>query len=292
MKLALASSSLLALAAAASSSDPTCECQPFPPKHTSYQVTRLWNIIDPSMTDQDVIDEFNEGFAPIVTHMEGFQRYTASSTGNSTTVFFLNEFATKEEAHVAQVAAKEFVANGRLNGKISPNIFTEAKGLAVFPLEGCIKDSSKGQFLAVRFYHYLDPTSVNTTTLYPLLKEFYDKSLRDKDGFVTYYSALNPPNDGNDGISWDIFESEEAAIASNEAATTYAAYTPDFDAWPPMETVTSIEGSIAFDYTCAAGNLPEKPAGGPPSAAFSAGASGSVVATVIFAVFWGKWLEL
>lgn len=77
-----------------------------------------------------------------------------------------------------------------------------------------------------------------------------------------------------------------------EAATTYAAYTPDFDAWPPMETVTSIEGSIAFDYTCAAGNLPEKPAGGPPSAAFSAGASGSVVATVIFAVFWGKWLEL
>lgn len=216
MKLALASSFLLALAAAASSSDPTCECQPFPPKHTSYQVTRLWNIIDPSMTDQDVIDEFNEGFAPIVTHMEGFQRYTASSTGNSTTVFFLNEFATKEEAHVAQEAAKEFVANGKLNGKISPNIFTEAKGLAGFPLEGCIKDSSKGQFLAVRFYHYLDPTSVNTTTLYPLLKEFYDKSLRDKDGFVTYYSALNPPNDGNDGISWDIFESEEAAIASNE----------------------------------------------------------------------------
>ena len=61
----------------------TCECQPLgPPNATSYIVTRLWNI-DPSFnfTDQDVIDEFDNGFAPVVAHMPGFQRYTASTTG-------------------------------------------------------------------------------------------------------------------------------------------------------------------------------------------------------------------
>jgi len=36
-----------------------------PPQKSSYQVVRLWNIVDTSMTDQDVIKEFNTGFAPV-----------------------------------------------------------------------------------------------------------------------------------------------------------------------------------------------------------------------------------
>ena len=63
-----------------------CECQPIgPPNSTSYIVTRLWNINQSSnFTDQDVIAEFDDGFAPVVTHMPGFQRYTASTTGECT----------------------------------------------------------------------------------------------------------------------------------------------------------------------------------------------------------------
>ena len=46
----------------------TCgDCQP----STGYLVTRLWNIM-PGTTDQEVIDEFNKGFAPVVTKMDGF----------------------------------------------------------------------------------------------------------------------------------------------------------------------------------------------------------------------------
>ena len=66
----------MSIAAAAAA----CECQPIGPP--SFIVTRLWNVNPSSnFTDQDVIAEFDNGFAPVVTHMPGFQRYTASTTG-------------------------------------------------------------------------------------------------------------------------------------------------------------------------------------------------------------------
>jgi hypothetical protein len=104
-----------------------CKCQPT----TGFLVTRLWDISG-NFTAQDVIDEFNEGFAPIVTHIDGFYRYTAAETGNSSTVLFMNIFDTKDSAHVAQEAAKIFAQEGSLNGVISPNIFTEDEIIAFF----------------------------------------------------------------------------------------------------------------------------------------------------------------
>jgi hypothetical protein len=172
--MALPAASLAAAAAASASS--TCDCQPFPPDQSSYQSTRLWSIVDPSLSDQDVIKEFNDGFAPVVTYMPGFQRYMASSTGNSSTVFFLNQFHTQEEGHVAQEAAKEFVVqNGVLNGRIMPNIFTEAEGFFAAPRHTCINSSSKGNYLNARFFNFVDPGPVNNIKLHSIAESFIIK---------------------------------------------------------------------------------------------------------------------
>ena len=249
---------------------PTCDCQPLPPKNSSYQVTRLWNIVDPSWTDQDVINEFNDGFAPKVTHLPGFQRYMASSTGNSTTVFFLNQFDTQEEAHAAQEAAKEFVAKGMLNGKITPNIFTEAQGFFSEPSDTCITSSSKGDYLGVRFYEFVDPASVNSTELYSAITRYYGEHLKDAEGLVTYYTAMQNGSD----ITWDIFKTQEQSIKSNQAAAN-----DPLDDFPAKNRVGSATGIIAFDYTCAAGNMPAAPS--PPPQAPIPGVNVSATVTPV-----------
>ena len=254
------------------------------------------------MTDQDVINEFNKGFAPVVTNMPGFQRYTASSTGDNSTVFFLNQFDTQEEAHAAQEAAKEFVANGMLNGKITPNIFTELPVLFGAAADACMTSSSEGYYLAARFYNWVDPANLNTTLVYSIAHGFYE-TLTDLEGFVVYYDSA--AQGVNTSCAWDIFQTEELANQSNEGAAKLVL--------PENWTVRAgaVAGIIAFDYTCAAGNMPAAPTPSPvpcvpsatnacveqvpeidtstdqPSAAFGIGVSGaSAAAAAIFMMLW------
>lgn len=293
MNLALTptSSSLLLLAlpaaslAADASASSTCDCQPFPPEKSSYQSTRLWSIVDPSLSDQDVIKEFNDGFAPAVTYMSGFQRYMALSTGNSSTVFFLNQFDTQEEAHLAQEAAKEFVAkNEMLNGRITPNIFTEAQGFFAAPRDTGINSSSKGDYLNARFFNFVDPASANVTKLYSIAETYYKEVLQDAEGFVTYYIASYNDNNNTAGqIAWDIFQTEEMAIQNKEKPNNFSL--PDWA--PPAKRIGDAAGIIAFDYTCIAGNRPAAPT--PSSDTSSAAAilsTSAVSATAIFMMLW------
>jgi hypothetical protein len=111
-----------------------CECKDV---GESYLVTRLWDIVSPNWDDQKVIAEFNEGFAPSVTQMTGFQEYLSSTTGVPDTVFFMNIFESKETAKTAQDGAKAFVKNGVLNGTISPNQFTESDFAFYFSTQEC-----------------------------------------------------------------------------------------------------------------------------------------------------------
>lgn len=289
------------------SSAATCNCQPFPPKHSSYQVTTLWNIVDPStMSNQDVINEFNNGFAPLVTNMPGFQRYTSSFTGgnNSTnTVFFLNQFDTQEQAHAAQEAAKEFVANNPMlnNGTITPNIFTEIQVIYGAAADSCVTSSSKGDYLAVRFYNFDDPDSLNTTMVYTISDNFYETTLKDSEGFVAYSNAAEVGVKEN--AVWDIFTTEEQAIQSNEDASKLVL--PDW-----VSRAGSAAGMIVFDYTCAAGNIPAAPTTLPEtgvpedestitttpdnnsSAAISTSVSGASTVTVAAATFMLLWKAL
>ena len=99
-----------------------------PPYEDTYLVTRLWSIQSSSWSDLDVIEEFNKGFAPIVTNMPGFIQYTAAVNDyNSSTVYFSNVFSSQDLAHNAQLAAQEFVTAGALKDVIVRIILQRVK---------------------------------------------------------------------------------------------------------------------------------------------------------------------
>ena len=251
LKFAASVAILLGLAAA---SEPTCECQPLgPPGAPSFLVTRLWNIVDAGWTDQDVIDDFDAGFAPTVVALPGFQRYTAATTGDDRTVFFMNAFDSKDRAAAAQEAAKEFVSAGRLNSAIEPNHFTQEAVIAGFSSEDCPKESMEGMHLSTRAYYFDDPASVNLTALIQSYTDFHEQVMSNIEGWKAYVGSTAAP-EAKDDFAFNIFDSEEAAKESNEFAAA-ATETQDFG-YPPTELIAKTEGVIAFDYLCAAGNAP------------------------------------
>lgn len=273
----------------AESSAATCECQPVPPQSPSYLAARLWNIVDQSVTPQDVASELRSGLTPIFTKMEGFQRFTQALTGNTSTFFAMNLFATKEESLAAQEAAREYLKTSSLNGKMEPNLFLTIPVLFVGSVDACITAPRTGQYLGARFYNFTDPTSTNTTQYYSFAEDFYNSSIKDKEGFVEYNMAANPP-DQSEELAWDIFETEDEAVAENELTVhTRANCTPAFCPGE-ITTLTYFAGEIVYDYLCAAGNAPEASTESmgatSHSAAFSAKTSGVVVATAVFMMFW------
>ena len=228
-----------------------CDCQPLgPPNATSHIVTRLWNINPSSnLTDQDVINEFDEGFAPIVTRMQGFQRYTSSSTGNASTVFFMNAFDTREHAGAAQAAAKDFVVNGVLKDVITPNTFTEDEVVISFANDECITESSVGKFLKTRVFQYdgdyIRPddelevfASINniasTTEGYEMLA--MTRSEEDERPIIDF--------------RYDIYDTKEGATAIHNIMAPLVANNT-FGAVTSFENLrVYTEGAIAFDYMC------------------------------------------
>jgi len=228
LPIAAAATVLLKLPATVAAADDSvsCQCQPLgPPSSQSYIVTRLWDIVQPeSWSDQDVIDEFNAGFAPLVTSLGGFQRYTAATTGNSSTVFFMNAFDSAEHAVAAQTAAQDFVENGALNGAISPNQFTEDEAIYGFPDEGaaCITEPSVGQFLSTRLFRWEDPASVTTEQLVVAGGSFNSK-VKDLDGYITYVGTLSLDKDVT--FVYNIYDSEESADTANSMGSANAART-------------------------------------------------------------------
>ena len=265
---AIAAFSINALSIGASSS--TCgECQP----NTGYLVTRLWNI-KPGTTDQEVIDEFNSGFAPKVTRMDGFYRYTAALTGNSTTVFFMNIFDTIDHAHDAQEAAKLFVDGGSLNGKIYPNSFTEDAILAQFSSPECVTSSAVGEYLATRENEHAAQTLYDGGMDSWIQGNNFFKNIP---GYRLYLGSI--ANDNSSSFFLNIYETALGAQEANDLILEQNAKQNH-----TMGTIAPVtNGEIMFDYLCAAGNAPEAPVkdnndpnkseekgmGGEPSSAFT-----------------------
>ena len=248
---------LIILAATAAAQQPTCDCQPLgPPNAESYLVTRLWNIVSSNWTDQDVIDEFNDGFAPLVTSLDGFQRYTAAATGNSSTVFFMNAFDSQDHAHAAQEAAKTFVAEGRLNGVITPNLFTEDRVAFSFAAEECVTEPDVGKYLATRVYKPGNPANVTLEGL-SAAGASVSESFSNLMGFTSYGGSVSVP--GHDQVFlFNIFDNEASALAANEIGLDNLAKAddPNNEDTPPGTLRAETQGKIAFDYLCAAGNAP------------------------------------
>ncbi len=245
---------LLSVVGTFSAAETTCDCQPLGPPNESYLVTRLWNIAPSSnFTPIDVINEFDNGFAPLVTSMPGFQRYTASYTGNESTVFFMNSFDTAVHARYAQVAARDFVSNGTLNGVITPNIFTEDRVLVGFVDtndDECITQSSKGQYLNTRVIQhaedYIPPE--NQTDYFALMNDI----ISNVPGYVMYVLSTSSLEDEVPIIDlrYDIYETKADHDASFDKIAPYIR-NGTFDAVISFDILLAMHGGeIVFDYLC------------------------------------------
>ena len=265
-------------ASSVSSFAATCDCQPLgPPEEESYIVTRLWTIVSKDWSDQEVIDEFNHGFAPIVTALPGFQRYTAATTATSTTedgsgatsegatsdsnnsipatVFFMNAFDTAEHAAAAQEAAQVFVeTNDRLKSAIEPQYFTQDQAIYGFPAgssssSSCITEGSVGKFLSTRLYEWTNPENITTDELVVAGSHFNDE-IQGLDGYITYVGTLSKP-DNRYTFVYNIYETEAVSIlANNMGQNNTKTNTVEV---PPNTLIVSTQGEIKFDYLCAAG---------------------------------------
>ena len=230
----------------------TCDCQPLgPPAAESHLVTRLWSIVSPEeWSDQDVIAEFQQGFAPIVTALPGFQRYTAATTGNPATVFFMNAFETAEQAAAAQEAAQVFVATNKdLQGAIEPLHFTQDQAIYGFPAESCITAGSVGKFLSTRLYEWIFPETITTDDLVVAGSHFNDE-IAGLDGYITYVGTLSQP-DQRYTFVYNIYDTEAVSILANTMGQNNTK-TNTVEV-PPNTLLVSTQGEIQFDYLCAAG---------------------------------------
>lgn len=220
-----------------------CECKWL---GTSYLVTRLWNIVSPDWSDQSVIDEFNDGFSPIVTYLPGFQVYTSAATGNSSTVFFMNIFDSQETAKAAQEGAKKFIEDGALSGAITPNQFTETYLSFHFTAGNCVRESIEGKYLSTRLWKLTPDSNFTIDGVALEFEAFYKPIIQQEPGFLEYGGATVTSTDYI--FFFNVFETPEGAAAANEGA---ARFMREGRLLGNIEKVVFTEGIIGFDYSCA-----------------------------------------
>ena len=231
----------------------TCECQPLGPPGAvdSYLGTYLWTIVSTDeWSEQDVLDEFQQGLAPIVTALPGFQRYTAATTGNTTTVFFMTAFATAEQTTAAHAAVDLFVdTNQELKAAIQPWHFTQDHVVTGFPAgASCITAGSVGKFLATRLYEWTTPKNLTDDLI--VSGTHFNEEIKDLDGYITYVGTLSVP-DYRYTFVYNMYETEAVSIQANTMGQTNA-HTNTVEV-PPNTLLVSTQGEIQFDYLCAAG---------------------------------------
>ena len=198
-----------------------------PPYEDTYLVTRLWSIQSSSWSDLDVIEEFNKGFAPIVTNMPGFIQYTAAVNNyNSSIVYFSNVFESQELAHNAQMAAQEFVTTGALKDIIVPYYFTESKVAFDIAADECVDTSHSGMYLNTRLYKVisingeLSPDALRNDTA-PLATAFSKQP-----GFVNYVGTITEDNEYL--FFSNVFDDLSSSQTANGLGVSSANNTDDF----------------------------------------------------------------
>ena len=222
----------------------TCDCKSV---GDSFIVTRLWDINREEWTDQGVIDEFERGFAPLVTNLPGFEEYVSARTLDESTVFFFNIFSTREEtAHAAQEGAKEFVRTGALKGAITPNQFTESDMSFHFTSEPCTTKSIKSRYLSTRLWELTPNSNFTIQGVADEFEEGYAPIVTSADGFLEYGGAPVPGT--NNIFFYNVFESDVGAASANAGAALFVKLGRLNG---NIQKVVFTEGLIGFDYTCA-----------------------------------------
>jgi hypothetical protein len=221
-----------------------CDCKTV---GESFLVTRLWNIADPSLTDKDVIDDFDEGFSPKVRELIGFQEYTSASTGDDRTVFFMNVFTTGATAAIAQEAAVDFVTGSELlkDGAITPKEFTGSDIDFHFASEDCVLKDIGGKYLSTRLWKLTEDSNITIQDVVDEFENGYAPIIQEEEGFKEYGGCRVPGTATT--FFYNVFDTKEGAASANAGA---AKFVNEGALAGQIEKVVFTEGLIDFDYTC------------------------------------------
>eukprot|EP00797_Seminavis_robusta_P035894 Sro8_g006530.3 (262) ;mRNA; r:29405-30190 len=228
-----------------------------------------------------VIDEFDNGFAPEVTVLPGFQEYASAKTGDATTVFFMNIFETSEDAKAAQEGAKTFVQKGALNGAITPNQFTETVlnfWVQHADADECNTGSFVDQFMGTQLWTLTeDAVLEGNWTIESVADELemgFAPTIVNMDGFLEYGGASVTNTDFV--FFYHVFETLEGVQQFRADAEAFVTDHPELNT--VLDKIVFTEGVVGFDYTCVSGNLPAEAdgadAGGDGDSSSSSSSSG------------------
>ena len=191
---------------------------------------RHYDGIDPA--DQSEIGRVvSEGFLPIVRGASGFVGYYLLHSGDELVAVSL--FDSQEQASDSNELAREFVAENM--APLLPNPPRIVEGTV--EIEAVADDVPAGFFASVRIYDDQDMATVAETNA--RTRDIFLPALRETAGFFSYYVM----NDGDSTVAaFNVFESEEAALASNDMAAEFVAeHLAEFD----LGTPARISGNLS-----------------------------------------------
>ena len=191
---------------------------------------RHYDGIDPA--DQSEIGRVaSEGFLPIMRGAPGFIGYYLVHSGDEMVAVSL--FDSQEQASDSNELAREFVAENM--APLLPNPPRIIEGTV--EIEAVADDVPAGFFASVRIYDDQDMETVAETNA--RTRDIFLPALRETAGFFSYYVM----NDGDDTVAaFNVFESEEAALASNDMAAEFVdEHLAEFD----LGTPARISGNLS-----------------------------------------------
>merc|ERR1712063_48139 len=207
-----------------------------------YIVTRLWELQSgATFSEQDVVDEFERGFAPIVTELPGFIEYIGTPLQKEGMIFFFNIFQTQAQAEEAQKEAADFVNNGVLANQIQMSQFADGEIDFNFA-ERCV--SNEGFYLSIRFWQFQSGATFSQSDVTREFEEGFGPEIRAQPGFVEY-TGVSLSN--NQMFFYNVFTTKSGAANANTLA---AEFVSDGDLSTQIERVYFDEGLIEFDYYC------------------------------------------
>ena len=191
---------------------------------------RHYDGIDPA--DQSEIKRIaSEGFLPIIRQASGFIGYYLAHSGDE--LIAVSLFDSQEQASASNELARGFVAENM--APLLPNPPRIIEGAV--EVEAVADDAPDSFFASVRIYDDQNMETVAETNA--RTRDIFLPALRETAGFFSYYVM----NDGDDTVAaFNVFESEEAALASNDMASEFVAeHLAEFD----LGTPARISGQVS-----------------------------------------------
>jgi len=221
--------------------------------------SRLWSLqTEATFTIDDVSQTFEDGLAPTLTQLNGFNEYVGSPlTGsgnntdlgipNSNLIVFYNIFDTEVEGANANSLAQSFRNNGVLNYQINPisNYF------GVGTIDFFIRSIDTCQvrldslFLSTRLWDIVEGSGLTPSDVTQMFLAGFAPQLESQPGFVQYAGVAR--TDGK-ALFYSVFETEDLANAANALAVAFHQNNPVLSTGIVREIFTVSE--VDFDFVC------------------------------------------